>query len=270
MHEGEVALITGCSTGIGRALCEALGAMGYAVVATARDPASLDGLEAPMRERLDVADPGSARRVVGEVKRRFGRLDVLVNNAGYSIRGALELLPMEDIRRMLDVNVAGIVNMAAAAAPLMRARRSGKIVNIGSISGRFSQPLNGIYCASKHAVEALSDTMRIELMPLGIQATVIEPGPIRSGFQATADANRFEQPPELGGCYDPLYAADAAVRRRQRYAGADLAAERIARIISSPKLRQRYEVAVPFGSRLLARMGARRRELLLAKFYGVA
>jgi len=270
MHESEVVLITGCSTGIGRALCAALGARGYAVVATARDAAALEGLDAPMKERLDVTDPEAARRVVDEVARRFGRLDVLVNNAGYSIRGALELLPTESIRKMLDVNVVGLVNMLSAAAPLMRARRSGKIVNIGSISGRFSQPLNGIYCASKHAVEALSDTIRLELGRFGVQATVIEPGPVRSSFQATAEANRFEEPAGLGGCYDPLYAADAAIRERQGYAETELAAERIASIIRSPRLRQRYEVAVPLASRMLARMGARRREALLRRFYGAS
>jgi NADP-dependent 3-hydroxy acid dehydrogenase YdfG len=270
MHGTEVVLITGCSSGIGRALCSAMGSRGYAVAATARDPGTLEGLDVPMKARLDVTDPESARRAVEEAASRFGRLDVLVNNAGYSIRGALELLPPESVLRMLEVNVVGIVNMLAAAIPLMRARGTGKIVNIGSISGRFSQPLNGAYCASKHAVEALSDAMRVELMGSGIQATVIEPGPVRSGFQATADANRFEPTAGLGGRYDSLYAADAAIRAGQGYAEAALAADRIARIISKPRLRQRYQVAVPFASRLLAGMGGARRERLLARFYGAA
>jgi NADP-dependent 3-hydroxy acid dehydrogenase YdfG len=268
MREREVALVTGCSSGIGRELCRALAARGYEVIATARYVQALEGLEASMKARLDVADPESIRRAVDEAERRFARIDVLVNNAGYSIRGALELLPPDGVMKMLEVNVVGALNTLAAVVPLMRSRRSGKIINIGSISGRFAQPLNGAYCASKFAVEALSDTMRMELMGFGIQAAVIEPGPVRSRFQATADANRFDQPAELGGCYDSLYAADARIRGGQGYAEAAFAASRIAKIIAEPRLRQRYEVAVPLASRMLARIGAERRERMLAKFYG--
>lgn len=269
MAETTVVLVTGCSSGIGRSLCEALSEKGYEVIATARELRAIEALRASMKARMDVTDPESIRRVVGEAIGRFGKIDVLVNNAGYSIRGALELIPGEEVKRMLDVNVVGIMNMLTAVLPSMRARKSGKIINVGSISGKFAQPLNGIYCASKFAVEALSDTMRIELGLLGIQATVIEPGPVKTNFQATADANLFGQDAGMSGCYDPLYRTDETIRSRQRYAEARIAAGRVADIIAKPKLRQRYKVAVPFSSGMIAGMNSRYREFILSRFYGV-
>lgn len=185
MQNETVVLITGCSTGIGRELSKILMKKGYTVVATARNVESLTDLPASLKLPLDVTQQESIHAAVNEVISRFHKIDILVNNAGYSIRGALEEINIESAKSMFDVNVFGILNTIQAIVPEMRKRQSGKIINIGSISGKFAQPINGAYCASKYAVEALSDALRLELSSYHIQVTVIEPGPIQTHFFTT-------------------------------------------------------------------------------------
>jgi NADP-dependent 3-hydroxy acid dehydrogenase YdfG len=168
-----VALLTGCSTGIGRATATTLVAAGYRVVATARNPETLEGIGAEMALRLDVVDEASIVAAVGAVLQLYGRIDILINNAGYSMRGAVEELDVDAVARMFDVNVLGIIRMARAVAPVMRQQGSGRIVNVGSLAGKLGGPSNGSYAAMKHAVEALSDAMRWELAPFGIFQLVL-------------------------------------------------------------------------------------------------
>ena len=129
-----------------------------------------------MALRLDVTDASSIKAVVESVLEQYGRIDVLVNNAGYALRGAVEEVDVEAVRDMFDTNVLGIIRMLHAVAPIMRRQGSGCIVNVGSLAGKFGGPANGTYAATKHAVEALSDAMRWELAPFGIQVALIEPG----------------------------------------------------------------------------------------------
>lgn len=180
-------LITGCSTGFGRELARAVLARGWNAVVTARDPATVadivTGKEATaLAVRLDVTDPVQVAEAVRAAEARFGAIDVLVNNAGYGYRGAVEEAGDAEIRQLFETNVFGLVEMTKAALPGMRARRRGHIVNISSVAGRMAQPGSGYYSATKFAVGGLSDALRKELKPLGIAVTVVEPGGFRTDF----------------------------------------------------------------------------------------
>lgn len=183
----QVWLITGCSTGFGRVFAEAALADGHAVVATARKAGSLEGLGAAAPDRflglgLDVTDPAACHRAVQEATGRFGRVDVLVNNAGYGMVGALEESSSGEIRRLFETNVFGLIEMTKAALPGMRARKGGWIVNLSSIAGLAATPGFSVYNASKFAVEGLSEALAGELRPLGIRVLLVEPGPFRTDF----------------------------------------------------------------------------------------
>lgn len=143
MVNKEVILITGCSTGIGREICEIMSSKGYIVVATARRIEALENVNAQLKLRIDVTDRYSIKETVKKTIYTFGRIDILVNNAGYSVRGALEEVNSDAVKKVFDVNVFGIINMIREIVPEMRKRRYGKIINIGSISGKFTQALNG-------------------------------------------------------------------------------------------------------------------------------
>jgi NAD(P)-dependent dehydrogenase (short-subunit alcohol dehydrogenase family) len=181
-------LITGCSTGIGRATAERLARAGHTVYATARRLESLADLEQSgcRTLALDVTSEESMRAAVAAVEESEGAVGALVNNAGYSQNGALERVPLDDVRRQFETNVFGLLRMCQLVLPGMRRRGAGRIVNISSMGGRFTFPGGGIYHATKHAVEAISDAMRFEVQGFGVQVVVIEPGIIRSSFGETA------------------------------------------------------------------------------------
>ncbi len=184
----QTVLITGCSTGIGRATAERLGRGGHTVYATARRLESLEGLEQsgckPLS--LDVTDEASMAEAVRTVQEVEGGIDALVNNAGYSQNGAVESIPLDSVRAQFETNVFGLIRMSQLVLPGMRERRRGRIVNIGSMGGRFTFPGGGIYHATKHAVEALSDAMRFESAGFGIQVVLLEPGLIKTEFGTTS------------------------------------------------------------------------------------
>ncbi len=180
-------LITGCSTGLGRALAEAVLAHGHNAVVTARDVSTLQDLVAPFPDSalalpLDVTDAEQVASAVAETARRFGAVDVLVNNAGYGYRAAVEEADAADVQRLFDTNFFGAVALIKAVLPGMRERRSGSIVNISSIGVRWTPPGSGYYAASKAALEGLSGSLRKELAPLGISVTIVEPGGFRTDF----------------------------------------------------------------------------------------
>lgn len=180
-------LITGCSTGLGRALAKAVLEKGHNAVVTARDTATLQDLttEFPttaLAVGLDVTDATQVANAVKTAEDRFGDVDVLVNNAGYGYRAAVEEGDDEDVRALFDTNVFGPVSMIKAVLPGMRARRSGAIVNISSIGARICPPGSGYYAASKAALEGISGSMQKELAPLGISVTAVEPGGFRTDF----------------------------------------------------------------------------------------
>jgi NAD(P)-dependent dehydrogenase (short-subunit alcohol dehydrogenase family) len=180
-------LITGSSTGLGRATAEAVLEKGGRVVATARDPSVLADLVARgkgrvLTPRLDVADANQVVAAVAEAERAFGGIDVLVNNAGYGFLGGIEESSAAEIRAQFDVNFFGLVAVTQAVLPGMRRRKSGYVVNMSSIVGLCGMPAAGFYAASKFAVEGMSEGLAAEGGPLGIQVMVVEPGPFRTDF----------------------------------------------------------------------------------------
>jgi NAD(P)-dependent dehydrogenase (short-subunit alcohol dehydrogenase family) len=188
MADSHVVLVTGCSTGIGRATAERLARAGHTVYATARRPESIKELERHgcRTLALDVTSEDSMSAAVAAVEEAEGAVGVLVNNAGYSQNGAVETVPLADVRAQFETNVFGLLRMCQLVLPGMRRRGAGRIVNISSMGGRLTFPGGGIYHATKHAVEAISDAMRFEVSGFGIQVVVIEPGIIRSSFGETA------------------------------------------------------------------------------------
>jgi len=246
-------LITGCSTGIGRATAERLASSGWKVYATARDVEKIG----PLADRgcellpLDVTDEASMRAAVEEVERREGSVGVLVNNAGYSQSGAVEEVSMEKVRRQFETNVFGLVRMCQLALPGMRRQGYGRIVNISSMGGRLTFPGGGYYHATKYAVEAISDALRFEVAGFGVEVAVIEPGLIRTSFADAATGSM------AGASGDPVnnpYAGfSAAVEKatRDNYergpilklgGGPETVAATIERAIIADRPRTRYAV----------------------------
>ena len=177
--------ITGCSTGFGRELSRVLLGRGHGVVVTARKPATLDEFAASdnaLVAALDVTVPSQIGEVVRQAESRFGRIDVLVNNAGYGYLSAIEEGEEDEVRAMFETNVFGLANMTKAVLPGMRARRSGHIVNISSMAGLVGLPGIGYYNATKFAVEGLSEALAKETAALGIKVTIVEPGPFRTDW----------------------------------------------------------------------------------------
>ncbi|GAA3642265.1 oxidoreductase [Microlunatus ginsengisoli] len=186
--EGRVALITGASSGIGAATARRLLDLGYTVYGTARSIERLDRLvtDGGRPLAMDVADDASRRAGVAAVLAEAGRIDVLVNNAGYGSYGVIEDVPVAEARAQFDVNLFGAAELIRLVLPQMRERGAGTIVNISSMGGRLYTPYGGWYHASKYALEALSDCLRMEVGPFGIDVVIIEPGAIRTQWGAIA------------------------------------------------------------------------------------
>jgi NAD(P)-dependent dehydrogenase (short-subunit alcohol dehydrogenase family) len=184
-------LITGCSSGIGRATAQRLARGGWKVYATARRPESIAELREDGCETLalDVTDEQSMQAAVAAVEAAEGAVGVLVNNAGYSQSGAVETVPLDVVRRQFETNVFGLVRLTQLALPAMRAQRWGRIVNLGSMGGRLVFPGGGHYHATKYALEAISDALRFELAGFGIAVTLLEPGLITTEFGEAATAS---------------------------------------------------------------------------------
>ena len=184
----KTAFVTGASAGIGEAAARALLAAGYRVFAGARrlDRMAELATAGATLLKLDLTDDASIVAAVNAIKSEAGRIDVLVNNAGYGSYGALEDVPLSEGRRQFEVNVFGLARLCQLVLPMMRAQKSGKIVNITSIGGKIWEPLGGWYHATKFAVEGLSDCLRVEVAPFGIDVIVIEPGAIRTEWAGIA------------------------------------------------------------------------------------
>jgi NAD(P)-dependent dehydrogenase (short-subunit alcohol dehydrogenase family) len=172
-------LITGCSTGIGRATAVELTRRGHDVVATARRISAIADLDVAARLELDVDDDASVARAVGEA----GPLDALVNNAGFGTSGPVEQLPVDDARAVMETNYFGVLRMVQAVLPGMRERGSGAIVNVSSVAGRVAPPLGGIYAASKFALEGLTEALSYEIGHFGVRVRLVEPGIVATEFQ---------------------------------------------------------------------------------------
>lgn len=200
-------LITGCSSGIGRATARAFLAEDWTVVATARDEADIADLEEQgcLTAELDVTKPAQCTNVVDWTVEETGRLDCLVNAAGYAQFGALEDIPPRRLHRQFDVNVYGPHRLIRAALPYMREAESGTIVNVSSVTGRLSSPGMGAYSASKFALEAMSDALRGEVETFGVDVAVVQPGPVDTNFDDRADAEL--DPLDQTDAYESVYKA---------------------------------------------------------------
>ncbi|QDG62529.1 oxidoreductase [Pseudarthrobacter sp. NIBRBAC000502771] len=231
-------LITGCSTGLGRALAEAVLASGHNAAVTARNVDAVQDITAGFPDSalplaLDVTDKAQIAAAVKAAEEKFGSIDVLVNNAGYGYRAAVEEADDADIRRLFDTNFFGAVDMIKAVVPGMRANKSGTILNISSIGARITPPGSGYYSATKAALEGMSGSLRNELKPLGINVTAIEPGGFRTDFAGRS----LTQSATAIGDY-----ADTAGKRRKEVDTAhgsqpgdpDKAAKAILAVVDSP------------------------------------
>jgi len=244
-------LITGCSSGIGRATAERLAQGDWPVYATARRLDSIADLEEKGCRllALDVCDEQSMAAAVTAVEAEHGAVGVLVNNAGYSQSGAVESVPMDQVRRQFETNVFGLLRLTQLVLPGMRRQRWGRVVNLSSMGGRLTFPGGGIYHASKHAVEALGDALRFEVRGFGIDVVTIEPGLIRTEFGETA-VGSLAAPQSNGGPYGEFNAA-VGKATAEAYdsgplsklgAGPDAVARTIERAIKSRRPRARYRV----------------------------
>ncbi|MBA2687299.1 MAG: SDR family NAD(P)-dependent oxidoreductase [Gemmatimonadaceae bacterium] len=207
----KVWLITGCSTGLGRGLAKVAISRGYRVAVTARDPGSIADIVYAANDRaialkLDVTNRDEAESAVAETEKRFGAIDVLVNNAGIGYFAAIEESEEAEVRRMFEINVFGLARMIHLVLPGMRRRRSGHIINISSIGGLRAFPAVGYYNATKFAVVGLSEALSLETAPLGIHVTIVEPSGFRTDW-AGRSAN--ESPTEIAD-----YAETAGANRR--------------------------------------------------------
>jgi NAD(P)-dependent dehydrogenase (short-subunit alcohol dehydrogenase family) len=182
MSTSKAVLITGCSTGIGRATAQHLANGGWTVYATARRVESLSGLDGCRTLALDVTDEASMQAAVDTVIGEHGAVGVLINNAGYSQSGAVESVPMDEVRRQFETNVFGLTRMCQLVLPGMREQRWGKIVNISSMGANFVFPGGGFYHATKYAVDALSDALRFEVRGFGVDVIIVQPGLIKTEF----------------------------------------------------------------------------------------
>ncbi|MFI2235873.1 SDR family NAD(P)-dependent oxidoreductase [Streptomyces chrestomyceticus] len=213
---GSPVLITGCSTGIGFATAGYLSARGYTVYATARRPEVLDDLRSRGCRvlRLDVTDKPSMVAAVEQVQRHHGSIGTLINNAGYSEISPLETCSLERYRKQFETNVFGMARMCQLALPGMRAAGGGRIVNVGSIGGRFALPLWSGYTGSKHAMAAFSSALRMEVRRFGVEVTLVEPGFVRTNFVASLSRNMADHAQEMTSeAYAPALRSFTAVTR---------------------------------------------------------
>ncbi|NMM22027.1 MAG: SDR family NAD(P)-dependent oxidoreductase, partial [Phycicoccus sp.] len=200
MTRHDPVLISGCSSGIGAATAETLVRAGHTVYATARRTETLAGLEALGCHTLalDVTSEDSMIAAVNAVEADHGKVGTLINNAGYGEYGPIEEADLDRVRTMFETNVFGLARLTQLVLPAMRRSRSGRIVNIGSMGGRITFPIGGFYHASKYAVEAISDALRVEVKPFGIDVILVEPGLIRTNFESRVNESLETATPSHG------------------------------------------------------------------------
>jgi short-subunit dehydrogenase len=245
----QVVIITGASAGIGEATARQLARAGARLVLSARRYERLEALKqeieaaggSAMVVPGDITSPQDRAWLVSEAMREHGRIDALVNNAGFGQRGPIEIVPVDNIRANFETNLFSLIALTQLVIPIMRKQRSGRIVNVSSVAGRIARPLSSVYDATKHALEAVSDGLRGELAPFGIQVVVIQPGYIVTEFLEVA--NTISRPVlDKAGPYAPFFADfERASQRGRRIAGKpDDVAELIVRALKANRPRIRY------------------------------
>ena len=243
-NASKAVLITGCSTGIGRASAERLAQSGWTVYASARELSAIEDLEQKGCRllELNVCDDASARAAVEAVVAAEGAVGVLVNNAGFGQSGAIESVPIARVRSQFETNVLGYTRMAQLVLPGMRRQGLGKIVNLSSVAGRVVMPGSGFYAATKHAIEALSDALRFEVKGFGVDVIVIEPGPIRTRFTETANAAIPDADPAYADYHEAVAKADAETDESRLAGDPEDVAATIEKAISARRPKTRYRV----------------------------
>lgn len=233
-----VVLVTGASSGIGRACAEFLAGRGYRVYGASRRQAESSLVESIS---MDVRDDASVRDAVAAVIAREGRIDILVNNAGIGIAGAVEDTTIEEAREQFDVNFFGVLRTCREVLPGMREQRAGYIVNIGSIGGLVAIPYQGLYSASKFALEGLSESLRLEVSPFGVRVVLIEPGDHRTGF---TDNRRMTAESRSNPAYLARFqrAGERMAADEQSGPEPEAVARLLFRIVTNPRPRLRYTV----------------------------
>ncbi len=247
-------LITGGTDGLGRAIALLLAERGYRVFATGRSVERRAQLDAVARERnlplmaveMDVCDDASVARAVSQVRAQAGAIEVLVNNAGVGYFAVMEEIRMEDLRQQFETNFFGVVRVTQAVLPEMRELRRGRIINMSSAAGKVALPMFGAYSGSKFALEGMSDALRLELYPFGVDVVIIEPGYIRTGFQAVSvDLSLPYGAPGCPSAYAALYESfrrtTTRARNRSQYTPEDCARV-VLRAVEDDPPRPRYTV----------------------------
>lgn len=276
-YSGRSVLITGCSSGIGKATAEHLCDRGWRVIATARKPETIEDLaeRGCITLPLDVTDEDSMRSAVETVEDEHGGVWGLVNNAGYGLFGAVETTPIEAARAQFETNFFGLARLTQLVLPGMRARRAGRIVNMSSMGGRLTLVCETFYHASKHALEAFSDGLRYEVRPFGIHVVVIEPGVIRSRFGETGRSTIHD--PETAGAYAKFNERTARLvenayegRLSRFLSPPSTVAKAVERSLTARKPRTRYPVTVGARAALVARtfLPDRAFDAVLRRVYG--
>ncbi len=283
MADKGAVVITGASTGIGEACALHLDRLGYRVFAGIRKAADGESLRHRASERLvpvrldisDAAEVEEAARSILEAL-SYGPLAGLINNAGIVVGGMLEFLPLDALRHQLEVNVIGQIAVTQAFLPSLR-KAPGRIVNIGSMSGLISSPFSGAYCASKFALEALTDSLRVELRPWKMHVSIVEPGyvktPIVNKSLAAAEALRAQLPAEALELYGPYLRAvrDATERASSQAASTDVVVKAVVHALTARRPRTRYVVGAHSGLQIsLGRaLPDRWRDALIARHWGL-
>ena len=254
---GRVALVTGGSSGIGEHTAEGLRRAGFTTYAVARRVDRMSGLAAAgiTTFAMDVTDDASMSSGIERILGEHGRIDVLVNNAGYGSYGAVETVPIDEARRQFEVNVFGLARLTQLVTPGMRERGRGRIINVGSIGGKFYEPLGAWYHATKFAVEGFSDSLRLELAPYAIRVVLVEPGPIRTEWNELARAHLVAS--SAGTPYERqaegVRARMESGEGRMVSSGPEVVARAIVRAATAKRPRTRYPVGRGAGSIVTAR-----------------
>jgi len=267
-----VALVTGGSSGIGERTAVRLQEAGFTTYAVARRVERMSGLaDAGVTTfAMDVNDDASMTGGIERILEERGRVDVLVNNAGYGSYGAVETVPIDEARRQFEVNIFGLARLTQLVLPGMRERGDGRIINVGSVGGKFYEPLGAWYHATKFAVEGFSDSLRLELAPYGVRVVIVEPGPIRTEWNELARAHLVSS-----SAGTPYERQAEAVRARMEagdgplMSGPDVVGRKIARAATARRPRTRYPVGRGAGSVVTARrlLPDRALDLFIGRLY---
>lgn len=247
--DGQIVIVTGASAGIGEATARMLATAGANVVLVARRQERLDQLRKEIEQTktpalaiaADITSPKDREHIVQATMARFGRVDALVNNAGYGQRGPIEIVPIEAIRQNFETNLFSLIALTQLVIPIMRGQGSGRIVNVSSVAGKIARPLSSVYDSTKHALEAISDGLRGELAPFGIKVIVIEPGFITTEFLGVANEVSRDVVENPGPYAEPFERLGGAIKRLRKLAGRpDDIAEIIVKALTARSPKARY------------------------------